>query len=77
MPSLLSRSTLMLVALLALGGCAHRLSGPIHDADGPPWTRDDLAVVVGGGFVLEHRVLLIGDAGYYLEDDPPLAALGA
>jgi hypothetical protein len=77
MPRLLSCSTLLLVALLALGGCAHRLRGPIHDADGPPWIVEELSTVVPvGDFVLEHRVLLIGDAGYYLEDDPTLAALG-
>jgi hypothetical protein len=56
-------------------GCAHRLDGPIHGADAPPWTREARVAAAGDGFHAEYRLLLIGDAGYYLEDDPTLAAL--
>ena len=52
-----------------------RLDGPNHSADGPPW----IAAGAGGEiapFEIERRVVLIGDTGLYLEDDPVLEALG-
>ncbi len=87
-----------LVAVLLLAGCAHRLVGPNHGSDGPPWIAPDAAAGARpaegspssarspmaaaqpvapseADFSLTHRVVLIGDAGYYLEDDPTLIAL--
>ncbi|MAG34173.1 MAG: hypothetical protein CL908_25110 [Deltaproteobacteria bacterium] len=64
-----------LLALLVLSGCAHRLRGPDHGAAQPPWVADKASKEVAA-LDVQHRVLLIGDAGYYLEDDPTLAALG-
>ena len=71
------RLTLILLAIVSVAlllGCSHRLKGPLHTADGPPWIA---AAAPSGAAPLEvdHRVLLIGDAGYFLEDDPTLAAL--
>jgi len=60
---------------LALSGCAHRLSGPLHSAEDPPWIAEGEAGT-SPEIELTHRVVLIGDAGYYLEDDPTLAAVG-
>ena len=70
-------STALLIATaLVLTGCAHRLSGPIHDADGPAWLADDAPPASSVPAIeISHRVVLIGDAGYFLEDDPTLAAL--
>ncbi len=66
--------------VLSLGGCAHRLKGPLHSAEGPPWIAEELIPATKGASPLseleiDHRVLLIGDAGYYLDDDPTLEAL--
>jgi hypothetical protein len=73
------RSARLLVVLslaLFLVGCAHRLSGPIHDAEGPAWLADTAPPASGvPDLEIAHRVVLIGDAGYFLEDDPTLAAL--
>lgn len=67
---------LALLALVAFAGCAHRLSGPIHDAEGPPWLAADAPDVWNVPPIeIDHRVVMIGDAGYFLEDDPTLAAL--
>ncbi len=74
---------LVLAALsLALGGCAHRLRGPIHAADGPAYVAPSTTRAPSDpsripSIDVDHRVVLIGDAGYYLADDPTLAALGA
>lgn len=69
----------LLIALLLISGCvSNRLEGPIYGADGPAWIRS--------GFVppsappvrdidLDHRVLLIGDSGIFLEEDQTLVAL--
>lgn len=67
---------LILVAI-ALSGCAHRLRGENYGADQPPWIAPAERAATGSGehFVVEHRVALIGDAGYYLENDPTLTAL--
>lgn len=73
-PSLL-RVLLFVSLLSALSGCAHRLTGPIHSAEGPPWIAEGLPTGVPE-LELHHRIIMIGDAGYYLEDDPTLAALG-
>jgi Calcineurin-like phosphoesterase len=64
------------LAWVALSGCAsNRLKGPIHAADGPPWVAGDLSREIAP-IDLQHRVLLIGDTGYFLEEDPTLAAVG-
>ncbi len=68
--------TAPVIALLLLSGCASpRLTGPNY-----AW--EDAAYVsvapapAAGEFAVHHRMLLIGDAGYYLEGDPTLEALG-
>jgi hypothetical protein len=66
---------LVLLGLLVVSGCAHRLRGPNHGGDAPPWIAPGSAAPPPK-LELRHRVVLIGDAGYYLEDDPTLAALG-
>ena len=68
------RLGLLLLLLGAVSGCAHRLTGPVHAADGPPWIaegipRNTIEIEI------RHRVVLIGDAGYYREDDATLEAL--
>jgi hypothetical protein len=60
--------------LIGLPGCANRLSGPIHSVDDPPWIAEGILRGVPE-IELVHRFLLIGDAGYFLEDDRTLAAL--
>lgn len=70
------RLGLCLLLLVLLAGCAHRLSGPIHDADGPAFVASDAPRAGLPEMDVLHRVILIGDAGYYLEDDPTLSALG-
>lgn len=67
---------LCLLATLAAACVQPRLDGPNHSADEPPWVADGLPVEVAP-FDVEQRVVLIGDTGLYLEDDPVLAALGA
>jgi hypothetical protein len=62
------------VLLLVLSGCSHRLRGPIHAADKPPWVAGEATLDVAP-LEIRHRVVLIGDAGYFLEDDPTLASL--
>ena len=74
MTRLLLRSILLLT-LLVLSGCAHKLSGPIHSADGPGWVTDAEVTSAPTDVRVHHRIVLIGDAGYFLEDDPTLAAL--
>jgi hypothetical protein len=70
-----SRSLVVLLAAVAvLSGCSHRLKGPLHTADGPAWVAP-AAPSGAAPLEVEYRVLLIGDAGYFLEDDPTLAAL--
>jgi len=75
---------------LGLAGCAHRLSGPDYGAERGAWIEASIASApdaspapaaesfstAAPAFEVAHRVVLIGDAGYYLEDDPTLAALG-
>lgn len=78
MTSALLRSTLILALLLAATGCSHRLSGPLHTADGPPWVAPqaaERALPAESDLAIDHRIVLIGDAGYFLEDDPTLAAI--
>ena len=75
MTRLLLRPLFLLITLLALSGCAHRLSGPIYGADGPGWVTDQEIIAAPASLEVHHRIILIGDAGYFLEDDPTLAAL--
>jgi len=74
----MKRPALLLALLLAAAlptACVQpRLDGPDHGADGPPWIAQDLAGTVAP-FEVEQRIVLIGDAGLYLEDDPVLASL--
>ena len=74
-PSFLPLCSAVLLALLVLSGCAHRLRGPIHGADGPAWLAQDAGREAVPRIDVAHRVVLIGDAGLFLEDDPTLAAL--
>lgn len=70
------RLTVLLAVALTLAGCAHRLSGPLHTAEAPPWIAEGATgSSMPEGLTIDHRVLLIGDAGLFLEDDPTLAAL--
>lgn len=67
---------LLLLMQFVLAGCAsNRLKGPIYAADGPPWLADE---VQSGAAPIElvHRVILIGDSGIFLEEDPTLGAVG-
>jgi hypothetical protein len=70
---------LLVGCLLAgsLAGCANRLTGPIYNAAGPPWIAAGAPVEVSSiaGDDLRHRIILIGDTGYYLENDPTLKSL--
>ena len=76
MPARFVRLLVALAFVLTASGCAHRLSGPIHDAEGPAWLADDAPAAESvPALEVAHRVVLIGDAGYFLEDDPTLAAL--
>lgn len=68
------RLTFLVLLVAALSGCAHRLTGPIHSADGPPWIAEGIARQTAL-IEIRHRVLIIGDTGYFLEDDPTLDAL--
>lgn len=70
------RLLLLFLFIVALSGCAHRLTGPLYDADGPPWIAHEMAGADPDLTIL-HRVVLIGDAGYYLEDDPTLESVDA
>lgn len=67
--------TFWLILLLTLSACAHRLNGPIHTADGPPWIAEGLAGDAVPEIEVRHRIVMIGDAGYFREDDPTLAAI--
>lgn len=68
------RSLLLLVLLLS--ACTDAvLEGPNYPAEGPPWVASELVAPVPELRVRE-RVILIGDAGLYLKNDPTLAALG-
>ncbi len=75
MHALTRRLSPILVALLCSGCLTNRLDGPIHSADGMPWIANG-AGVRAPALALDHRVLLVGDAGLWLEEDPTLAALG-
>mgnify|MGYP001815388851 CR=1 FL=1 len=75
MPNRCLRILLCVSTISLLASCAHRLKGPIHAAEGPPYTTVESAHDVAP-LEIRHRLILIGDAGYYLEDDPTLAALG-
>lgn len=69
------RLPLALSLALLVAGCAHRLTGANHGADGPPWIAER-ASSPAAALDVDYRLLLIGDGGYYLEDDQTLAALG-
>ena len=66
----------VLVALLALGVGIEPfapLDGPDYGAQGPPFVASPAGAAAPLG--VAHRVLLIGDAGLYLESDATLDAL--
>jgi len=65
---------LILLLIATESGCAHRLDGPLHSIDSPPWIANGISSP-GTEIEIRHRVLLIGDTGYYLDDDPTLEAL--
>ena len=68
-----------IVLLLVAGGVGcinpHRIDGPNYSAEGPPFKASH-SVAVNEALVVSQRLLLIGDAGLFLEDDPTLAKLG-
>jgi len=74
MPRIPFRPVLVILFLAAVSGCAHRLTGPIHSADGPPWIAEGVSGE-GPEIEIRHRVVMIGDTGYFLEEDPTLEAL--
>ena len=51
------------------------LEGPNYPAEDPPWIASGYQKPVGD-IEIARRLILIGDAGLHLEDDPTLAALG-
>ena len=66
----------MLLAVLLLAGCATaRLDGPDYPVAGPPYIAPGQAAVEP--LDVAYRMILIGDAGLYLENDPTLTKLGA
>lgn len=71
-------SALVVALSLVVVGCLnpHRIQGPDHSADGPAYVSSS-ASAAPAPLDLAHRVVLIGDAGLYLEEDPTLAKLGA
>jgi hypothetical protein len=65
------------IALFLTTACSDpRLEGPSYGTDGPPWVAPGQEVAVAP-LVTDHRLVLIGDTGLWLEDDPTLLALGA
>ncbi len=74
MPRIPFRAVLVILFLAAVSGCVHRLTGPIHSADGPPWVAEG-ASGEAPEIEIRHRVVMIGDTGYFLEEDPTLEAL--
>lgn len=80
MPTPILRFAIACLLIASLGGCAHRLTGPLHLAEDPPWIAEEWTPQSAGDattteFEIRHRIILIGDTGYYLEDDPTLAAM--
>lgn len=63
------------IAFLLVGCVKPTLEGPNHSVEGPPWVADSRDGKVAP-FDVEQRIVLIGDTGLYLEDDPVLDALG-
>lgn len=72
-----SSAVFALCILIATTGCMnpHRINGPVHSADVPAFVAPATAPSPSP-LEVTHRLLLIGDAGLYLEDDPTLAKLG-
>lgn len=63
--------------LLFLTSCTQPvLKGDNLPVDGSAWIAPGQLQSSPSGLVLRQRLILIGDAGLYLEDDPTLAALG-
>jgi hypothetical protein len=67
----------LLLLITVAGGCTnpHGISGPIYSGDGPAYIAPPHTGPVEP-LALSHRLLLIGDAGLFLEDDPTLDKLG-
>ena len=64
------------VAALSLAGCGQApLEGPDFPAQEPPYIDEKYPDTVES-LNISHRLVLIGDAGLYLENDPTLVALG-
>jgi hypothetical protein len=66
---------LILLAAVLVGCNSPVLEGPNFPAEEPPWIAAGYSEPVPPMLVRE-RVILIGDAGLYLDRDPTLAALG-
>lgn len=79
MPRTFQRSTTaaLLTLLITTTGCinTHRINGPVHSAEGPAFVANAQGTPPAP-LDLSHRLLLIGDAGLFLENDPTLAKLG-
>ena len=69
---------LLLALVVVVAGCrAGRLQGENYGADDEPYIRRDVpsdALAVGGQ--VAYRVILVGDTGEPVPDDPTLAAIG-
>lgn len=65
-----------ILAVVVLVGCVEtRLEGHDYSVAGPPFVRDGVTTGVAP-FEIQRRVILIGDTGLYLENDPVLESLG-
>ncbi len=74
---MLQRFRFLIVAWVAISltGCFEApLEGPNHGVEGPPWIREGARATIAT-FEIQRRVVLIGDTGLYLEDDPVLRSL--
>lgn len=72
-PFLAAFLILFVTATFSSGCISNRLEGPIHDAEGPPWVAEGVAAPAA--LETQHRLILIGDTGLWLDDDPTLVAL--
>lgn len=70
-------TTFSIVLLSLLTACTESvLEGPNHSADKAPWIAAGMNQGVPE-ISVEQRIILIGDAGLFLDKDPTLAALGS
>ncbi|MCH2172022.1 metallophosphoesterase [Myxococcota bacterium] len=73
---LLRATACILFALVVGTGClSNRLHGPNHGSNSPPWVATGADQDVPP-LEIEHRIVMIGDAGLWLENNETLATLG-